>query len=192
MSILSLNLDNKIFWQLDIQNKTWCIPFCLMAGSFTSCWCTHHLFKGSVSTLTTPCKLNIATTQNYLEHISRFKHGWFGYPCYKFRGYLNKQPRYIFLCLRGSPPLFLLRSPHFAAVALPKVCYDTRPQNPVVCYMDGIDFDGVWPTTSMGRVHLPIWMIIYFDERLRKRCNRPMDPVGAVVNHSKRSMDVLG
>lgn len=106
MSILSLNLDNKIFWQLDIQNKTWCIPFCLMAGSFTSCWCTHHLFKGSVSTLTTPCKLNIATTQNYLEHISRFKHGWFGYPCYKFRGYLNKQPRYIFLCLRGSPPPF--------------------------------------------------------------------------------------
>lgn len=41
------------------------------------------------------------------------------------------------------PPLFLLRSPHFAAVALPKACCDTRPQNPVVCYMDGIDFDGV-------------------------------------------------
>lgn len=54
----------------------------------------------------------------------------------------NNPGIYFFVCV-APPPLFLLRSPHFAAVALPKVCYDTRPQNPVVCYMDGIDFDGV-------------------------------------------------
>lgn len=189
MSILSSNLDNKIFWQLDIQNRTWCIPFFLMAGSFTSCWCNHHLFKGSVSTLTTPCKLNIARTQNYLEHVSRLKHGWFGYPCFKFQGYLNKQPRYFFVCV-APPPLFLLRSPDFAAVALPKVCYDTRPQNPVVCYMDGIGFDGVWPTTSMGRVHLPTWMIIFRWE-VEERMQSSHGSCGC-SSESKRFMDVLG
>ena len=60
-----------------------------------------------------------------------------------FRGTSTSNPGISLFAWLRRAPFFLLRSPHFAAVALPKVCYDTRPQNPVVCYMDGIDFDGV-------------------------------------------------